>query len=151
MVGAQDALIRSGAIPEPSFIWWDVRLQPRYGTLEVRVMDAQITLERTTMLVALVRALVEAEATADGLADPDLVGSYEALNENRFLALRDGVDAHFIDPLRSTLVPVAEVLEALDVGEFGALIEDPGAAHQRRAAAGERGLISLVQDLVERF
>ena len=36
-----DVLIRCGAIPEPTFIWWDVRLQPKLGTLEVRVMDAQ--------------------------------------------------------------------------------------------------------------
>jgi carboxylate-amine ligase len=151
LIGAQDALIRSGAIREPSFIWWDVRLQPRYGTLEVRVMDAQTSLERTALLVGLVRALVEAEATDEGLAAPELVGSYEALNENRFLALRDGVDAEFIDPQRGVLVPVGEVLEALDVGDFSALLDDPGAAHQRRAARGERGLISLVQDLVERF
>jgi carboxylate-amine ligase len=151
MVGAQDALIRSGAIPEPSFIWWDVRLQPRYGTLEVRTMDVQTTRERTAALVELVRVLVEAETTEDGLASRGLVGSYEALNENRFLALRDGVEARFIDPEHGTLVPVAEVLDALDVGDFSDLLEDPGPAHQRRAATGERGLISLVQDLVDLF
>jgi carboxylate-amine ligase len=154
MVGAQDALIRSGAIREPSFIWWDVRLQPRYGTVEVRVMDAQSTVERTAALVGLVRALVEAETTDEGLASPGLVGSFEALNENRFLALRDGVDARFIDPERGMLVGVAEVLEALEAelaGDFSGLLEDTGVAHQRRAAAGERGLISLVRDLVARF
>jgi carboxylate-amine ligase len=151
LVGAQDGLIRSGAIPEPSFIWWDVRLQPRYGTLEVRVMDAQTTLDRTLALVALTRALVAAELTDEGLAPATLVGSYEALNENRFLALRDGVEAELIDPERGALVPVAAVLEGLDVGDFAALLEDPGPARQRRAAQGPRELISLVQDLADRF
>jgi carboxylate-amine ligase len=151
LVCAQDALIRCGAIREASFIWWDVRLQPRYGTLEVRVMDTQTTLARTQALVELVRALAEAEATEEGLASPGLVGSYEALNENRFLALRDGVEARFIDPERGVLVPVPEVLEALEIGDFSMLLEDPGPELQRRAAGGERGLLSLVQDLIDRF
>src|SRR4051812_1628102 len=44
-VDAVDALVASTAIPNPSFVWWDVRLQPALGTVEVRVMDAQSTLE----------------------------------------------------------------------------------------------------------
>src|SRR4051794_14257362 len=43
--GAVGPLIRSGAIADPSFIWWDVRLQPRYGTVEVRIMDGQTAIE----------------------------------------------------------------------------------------------------------
>jgi YbdK family carboxylate-amine ligase len=39
-VGAVDALIASGAVSGPSFLWWDVRLQPALGTVEVRVMEA---------------------------------------------------------------------------------------------------------------
>ncbi len=39
-----DALIAPGAIPDPSFLWWHVRLQPALGTVEVRVMDAQSTI-----------------------------------------------------------------------------------------------------------
>ena len=37
------ALIALGAVPDPSFFWWDVRPQPALGTVEVRVMDAQST------------------------------------------------------------------------------------------------------------
>jgi carboxylate-amine ligase len=151
LVGAQDTLIRCGAIPEPSFIWWDVRLQPRYGTLEVRVMDAQTSLDRTHALVELVRALVAAELTDEGLAPAGLVRSYEALNENRFLALRDGVDARLIDPEQGVLVPVADVLDGLGLGAFAGLLEDAGPAFQRRAADGPRGLIGLVQELADRF
>ena len=40
-----DALLRSGAIADPSLLWWDARLQPRLGTVEVRIMDAQTTVE----------------------------------------------------------------------------------------------------------
>ena len=41
-----DVLLRCDAFPEPTFLWWDVRLQPRFGTLEVRVMDAQTRVGR---------------------------------------------------------------------------------------------------------
>ncbi len=46
----------SGALPEPTFLWWDVRPQPRFGTVEVRVMDAQSHVADTAALVALVQA-----------------------------------------------------------------------------------------------
>ena len=41
-----DLLIRSDAFPEPTFLWWDVRPQPRFGTIEIRIMDAQIDARR---------------------------------------------------------------------------------------------------------
>ena len=55
-----DLLLRCDAFPEPTFLWWDVRLQPRFGTLEVRVMDAQTRLADTVAIVALVQCLVQA-------------------------------------------------------------------------------------------
>ena len=56
-----DALIASGAMPDPSFLWWDVRLQPALGTVEVRVMDAQSTVSDVTPLVALIQSLARLE------------------------------------------------------------------------------------------
>ena len=52
-----DPLIASGAIPDPSHLWWDVRLQPALGTVEVRVMDAQSQIRDVAPLVALIQAL----------------------------------------------------------------------------------------------
>jgi glutamate---cysteine ligase / carboxylate-amine ligase len=155
LVSSTDLLIRSGAIREPSFIWWDVRLQPRYGTLEVRVMDTQTSLRRTAGLVELVHALVRAECEPDGLAATAMVSKHEALDENRFRALRDGCDASFIDA-DGDLVSVEQVLSGVleACGPLPAaerLMDDPGANEQRASAHGPRGLISLVQDLVSRF
>src|SRR4029079_16243157 len=56
-----DTLLRSGAFPEPTFLWWDVRPQPALGTVEVRVMDAQTDLDATAGLVALVQSLAPLE------------------------------------------------------------------------------------------
>src|SRR4029078_9252609 len=92
-------LIRCGPIPEPTFIWWDVRLQPKLGTLEIRVMDAQTRIRDTAALVALVPCLVRL-AALDGVGEPELCHAPEVLDETRFLAARDGIDARLLDPHR---------------------------------------------------
>ena len=55
-----DLLIRTEAVPEPTFLWWDVRPQPALGTVEVRIMDAQTRCDDTAALVALVQCLRQA-------------------------------------------------------------------------------------------
>ncbi|HUA75994.1 MAG TPA: YbdK family carboxylate-amine ligase [Solirubrobacteraceae bacterium] len=109
-VSTVDLLLRTEAFPEPTFLWWDARLQPRFGTIEVRIMDAQTTVADSAALTALVQCLVRLEATEEkGLAGPmDLP---EVLAENRFLAARDGAEASLIDAHRGRRVPVSEVLE----------------------------------------
>jgi carboxylate-amine ligase len=88
-----EPLIRSEAIPDPSFLWWDIRLQPRYGTVEFRIMDAQTTVEDVAALVALVQSLAHLELARPGAGH----AAVEVIEENRFLAARDGMDARLID------------------------------------------------------
>ena len=109
-VGAIDGLISSGAIPDYTFLWWDVRLQPALGTVEVRVMDAQPSVADSAALIALVQSL--ARLALDG-APRDIPVDPEVLAENRFLAARDGMDAQLIDPAKRKLVAVRTLLEAL--------------------------------------
>ncbi len=68
-VEAVDVLLRCDAFPEPTFLWWDVRLQPRFGTLEIRAMDAQTRVGDTAAIAALVQCLVRLEAL-EGHAEP---------------------------------------------------------------------------------
>jgi carboxylate-amine ligase len=107
-----DLLIRCDAFPEPTFLWWDVRPQPRFGTVEVRILDAQTTASQTVVLAALVQCIARLEIT-EGYASERLVGSQEVLDENRFLAARDGMKAKLIDPARERRVPGPEQLDAL--------------------------------------
>src|SRR5262249_43615757 len=111
-VEAIDELLRCDAIPEPTFVWWDLRLQPSLGTLEVRVMDAQTRIRDTAALAALIQCLVRLEAT-EGLPGPSYTP--EALDENRFLAARDEIDAELLDPARGRRVPAAARLATLVV------------------------------------
>jgi len=110
-----DLLVRCEAFPDASYLWWDVRPQPGFGTVEVRVLDAQSTVDETGALCALVQSLVRLEAE-EGYVDDALVRTQEVLDENRFLAARDGMDADLIDIGRERRVPareqLADVLEA---------------------------------------
>jgi glutamate---cysteine ligase / carboxylate-amine ligase len=159
-----DLLVRSGAIPEPTFLWWDVRPQPRFGTVEVRIMDAQPRLEATGALCALVQALARLELE-EGFAPRKLVNAQEALAENRFLAARDGVAAELIDPVRALRVPVADLLAEVlaaaaphasalgaadELAGLPALVLAPEAPRQE-AYAAEAGVRGLVSDLARRF
>ena len=163
-VRSVDLLVRLEAFPEPTFLWWDVRPQPRLGTVEVRIMDAQITLRATAALVSLVQCLVALELDA-GLAD-ERAAAPEVLVENRFLAARDGVKAALIDPGRERRVPVAEMAGELveacmpyarDLGCSGELasvldlVAAPPAAHQLEAARGPDRLRGLVALLAQEF
>jgi carboxylate-amine ligase len=164
-VEAIDVLVRTRAIPEPTFVWWDARLQPRFGTLEVRVMDAQSRLVDTAALAALVQCLVRLEAM-EGFAEAELVAAHEVLEENRFLASRDGIGAEFVDPRGERRLPASELLSALleacrphaealgcqrELERVAALAADPGPARQGAAARAPNGLPGLMRTLQAEF
>jgi glutamate---cysteine ligase / carboxylate-amine ligase len=111
-VSTVDALLRCGAFPEPTFLWWDVRPQPGLGTVEVRVMDAQTEVAATAALCALVQAVARLELE-DGHAPERLVAAEELLAENRFLAARDGIEAALLDPIAELRRPARAQLRAL--------------------------------------
>lgn len=161
-VSAVDPLIASGALPDASFLWWDVRLQPRLGTVEVRVMDAQSTVGDSTPLIALVHSL--ARLILEGGYAETPIGP-EVLAENRFLAARDGCAALLIDPWQRSLVPAREQIgelvarcrdhaSALDctaeLDQITRLATASGADRQR-ALADEVGLDALVAALSDCF
>jgi carboxylate-amine ligase len=109
-----DLLLRCGAFPEPTFLWWDIRPQPKFGTIEIRIMDAQTRLQSTRALVALLQSIAHLELE-EGYLSTESIGSPEMLAENRFIASRDGIDARLIDPVAEARVPVAELLDRLMV------------------------------------
>lgn len=160
-----DLLIRTEAVPESTFLWWDVRPQPALGTVEIRIMDAQTRCGDTAALVAFAAAIVKLEAE-EGYATETAIASQEVIAENRFLAARDGVDAALIDPDREVRVPVARLVpDLLDAcrghaEEIGCdaelsgvvdLLADPPAKRQLETARNAPSLGRLVERLADRF
>ncbi len=163
-VEAIDVLIRCEAVPEPTFLWWDVRPQPRFGTVEVRIMDAQTKLADSAAIAALVQCIVRAEVEGEDHLERSM--PQEVLEENRFLAARDGMDTELIEPELGRRVPARELLadlvavcrphaQALDCeAELDAVIalgERTGAQRQIEQAAALGSLPKLVQLLAADF
>jgi glutamate---cysteine ligase / carboxylate-amine ligase len=157
-----DTLIGGGAISDPSFVWWDVRIRPRLGTVEVRVMDAQTRIADSAALAALVQCLALRHAEGQ---DRPVAARAEVMAENRFLAARDGMRAELITPQAPWRRPVrdllAEQLErcaptaaalgcVLELESAAALAADPGDDRQRRLAAYD-GLEALPGHLAAQF
>ena len=153
-----EATTAAGELPDYTFLWWDIRLHPRLGTIEVRELDAQSSLDDVAALAALVRALaVEAAAAPDRAAEPS-----ETLAWSAFRATRDGVEARILAD--GTLLPLRQVAQetvdrlrpiARELGDeealngVGAILASGGGAARRRRAAEAGGLRRQLEELVE--
>jgi carboxylate-amine ligase len=98
---AMQSLIASGCIDTPRSIWWDIRPHPIYPTLEFRIFDMPATINDTLALAALCQALVAklADCYRRNLRAP--IMERHLLEENKWRAMRDGLDADFIDFTRN--------------------------------------------------
>jgi carboxylate-amine ligase len=90
-------MIDSKVIEDYTYLWYDVRPHPNFGTVEVRVMDSQTRVEHTVALAALVQAMVKELAEHHEQGKPLSRYPYEMLDENKWLAARHGLDGELVD------------------------------------------------------
>ena len=96
-------------IGDYTYLWYDVRPHPDFGTVEIRVMDSQTRVEHTLALAALVQAMVK-ELCEHFEAGKRLSRyPYEMLDENKWLAARHGLDGELVDLPKTSRVPVREL------------------------------------------
>lgn len=151
---------RAAGLADYTHIWWDARIHPGLGTIEIRAADTQTELWRAEAIAALTHCLVRLEAERSQADLP----AREALAESTFQASRHGLDAELLDR-DLELVPARELARRRveEVAECGSALNcsaslarvleivsrDTGAAWQRRVQA-ERGTEHLLEALVER-
>jgi carboxylate-amine ligase len=105
-------LEKTGCIADYTHIWWDIRPHARFGTIEMRVMDAVTRVEDTVALAAYVQALVKYYSERYD-ADGELASYHRILtSENKWLAARYGLEAPVMDLWtgRRNRVPVAQLI-----------------------------------------
>jgi carboxylate-amine ligase len=136
-----DFLVRTSSIVEYTQVWWSVRPHFAFGTVEVRICDAQATAPEADGLAALVVACV-AQAARDvdaGLPAIDLPG--RMIEENLWRAIRHGLEGELLDLDRGEPYPATETVERLmgwtapvrsELGIDVALPPLNGAQRQRR-------------------
>jgi carboxylate-amine ligase len=105
-------LERSGCIADYTHIWWDIRLHPRLGTVEVRICDAVTRVEDAVAIAAYCQALVK--QLCDRYEAGQEIPSYHRIltSENKWLAARYGLEAPVMDLAtgRRNRVPVARLI-----------------------------------------
>ncbi len=96
-------------IQDHTYLWYDVRPHPTFGTVEVRVMDSQTRVEHTLGLAAMVQALVKELGEHYEAGKKLTKYPYEMLDENKFIAARHGLDGELVDLPKSTRVPTKQL------------------------------------------
>lgn len=155
----------SGTVQHPGQWWFELRLHPAYGTVEVRVPDAQSTVAEAGAVAAVVHALVARLAERHDAGEELPVDATWRIAENRWAACRHGLDAQLADLRTGEARPARERLHALideiePAGErLGCAAElaaarrmlDRNGAMRQRTVAAERGVHGLAEWLAERF
>jgi carboxylate-amine ligase len=144
----------AGGLHTPRTWWWELRPHPFHGTLEVRVPDAQSTMDDAAAVAAVVVGLVARLAARHDAGEPLPVAPTWRIEENRWSAARHGTDGEMADLVtgerQTTRGRLHSLVEELGVEQAAPLVERCGAARQRSVAA-ERGLRGLAQWLADAF
>jgi carboxylate-amine ligase len=159
-------MTESRVIEDYTYLWYDVRPHPNFGTVEIRAMDSQTRIEHTLGLAALVQALVKELCEHFDAGKRLSRYPYEMLDENKWLAARHGLDGELVDLPKDSRVRtrdlVARVLErarehAQDLGSEAELagIDDlldrgNGATRQIVVYEANHDLREVVGEIVEK-
>lgn len=115
--GTQKASGSSG-IKDATKIWWDARPHPNWGTLEVRIADMCTTVDEAIGIAALIQALMAKLIQLRNENRSWRIYRTHVINENKWRAVRYGIDGNLIDFGSETEVPMrqlmSEILEMVD-------------------------------------
>ena len=101
-----DKMTRTGVVKSMKDFYWDIRPKPEFGTIEIRVFDTPLTIERAAALAGYVQSL-----GAWFLADEPFMpqeDDYLVYTYNRFQACRFGMEAVYVDPATGDHMPLRE-------------------------------------------
>jgi len=108
-----ETLAASGDVTRPGELWWNIRPQPPLGTVELRVLDLPTDVHRIGALVAVFQAAVVTFQKAFEAGEPIGDPREEHLDQHRWRAMHDSLDAVLVDPFTEQLTGVREYLGGL--------------------------------------
>ena len=111
-------LVRTNCIDNAKKIWWDIRPHPYFSTVEVRACDIPLRAEETVAIAALIQATVVYLWKLHAANQDFRQYARPLLMENKFRAVRYGLDGKLIDFGKQVEAPVRDLLE-----EYLALID----------------------------
>jgi carboxylate-amine ligase len=108
-----DLLIRTHSIVEYTQVWWSIRPHFSFGTVEVRICDAQSTAAESDGLAALIVACVAQAARDADERVPYTDLPHRLIEENMWRAIRYGLDGDLLDLERGETYPAGAALDRL--------------------------------------
>jgi carboxylate-amine ligase len=158
-------MAESGVIKDYTYLWFDVRPHPTFGTVEVRATDGQTRVEHTLALAALIQAMARELALHYESGQKLAEYPHEMLDENKWAAARHGRHGELVDLPTTDRVQTRELARrlydrlrdhAVDLGsvdEFDCLLdlidEGTGADRQRVVYEANEDFTELVREIVE--
>lgn len=157
---------RTGVIKSMKDFYWDIRPKPEFGTIEIRVFDTPLTVERAAALSGFVQSLAAWFLREQPFVPQE--DDYMVYTYNRFQACRFGLEAVYVEPATGQHLPLREHIvatldriapHAQDVGATAAIdmlrsSADRGANDARwlrETVSRERLLAEMVRQGAERF
>jgi carboxylate-amine ligase len=111
-------LLKTGCIEEPTKIWWDIRPHPRFPTLEFRMCDCVTKIDDVMAIAALIQATVAKLIELRKNNQTWRIYRRALIAENKWRAIKDGIDGKLIDLGKEEEVPVrllmCEMLDLID-------------------------------------
>jgi carboxylate-amine ligase len=155
-----------GVVESMKDFYWDIRPKPEYGTIEVRVCDTPLTVERAAVLGAYIQAVCC--MLLEHRIPPESEHIYLTYNYNRFQACRFGLEGQLIDATTGAVRPVHQEvlttleqcrpharelgsLDALDEIERWVRTEGSDARWQRQTYQRRHSMAELVLRSADRF
>ena len=147
-----DFLVRTRSIDEHTEIWWSVRPHLAYGTVEIRIMDAQSCAGESTALLALAAACAAQAALDHDAGRRAPAPPNRLIEENLWRAIRHGLDGKLIDLETAEELPAPAAVEQLvawtadaraelgldpHLGDLASLLANGNGAQRQRRRANE--------------
>ena len=108
-----ELLVNTGVIEDASRIWWDIRPSVRYPTLEMRISDVCTLLDDAICVAALYRCWLRMLCRLKARNQRWRRYSNFLISQNRWLAMRHGMERGLIDFGQRALVPFADLVEEM--------------------------------------
>jgi carboxylate-amine ligase len=127
--GRVEQMMRSGAIDDYTYLWWDVRPHPNLGTVETRIFDQANSVEDTLAFAALTQSLAHSLARIYANGEPLFEVFWEIIDDNKVRAALRGLQGQLLDLSEGTHVPATE-LAARVLDELRPSSEELGCARE---------------------
>jgi carboxylate-amine ligase len=159
-------MAHTGVVKSMKDFYWDIRPKPEFGTIEIRVFDTPLTVERAAALSGYVQSLA-AWFMNDQPFMPN-EDDYLVYTYNRFQACRFGLDAVYVDPATGSHMPLREhiLMTMSQIERHAASVGASASIHQLRSSVDrgyndarwlrekqgeERLLADVIRQAAERF